>query len=135
MNEISTRRFPIEGAGWSVSTGVTVLTVRGSRPGPTLVLLSGVHGDEWEGVAAVGRITRLSREGEIRGAGRSVAVCNELAFGAMGRTTPADGQDLARCFPGDSSGSVTERVAAVIADQVIRAADFLIDLHSAGLHY
>ncbi len=135
MNEISTRRFPIESDELSVSTGVTVLTVRGSRPGPTLALLSGVHGDEWEGVTAVGRIIRFLREREIRGMVRIVAVCNELAFEAISRTTPADGRDLARCFPGDPRGSVTERTAAVIAEEVIHGADFLIDLHSAGLHY
>jgi predicted deacylase len=135
MNEISTRRFPIETDGMSESTGVTMLTVRGSRPGPTLALLSGVHGDEWEGVTAVGRITRLLREREIRGMVRITAVCNELAFEAISRTTPSDGRDLARCFPGDRRGSVTERAAAVIADAVIQGSDFLIDLHSAGLHY
>jgi predicted deacylase len=135
MNEISTRRFPIETGRMSESTGVTVLTVRGSRPGPTLALLSGVHGDEWEGVTAVGRITRLLREREIRGMVRITAVCNELAFTAISRTTPLDGRDLARCFPGDRRGSVTERTAAVIAGAVIQGSDFLIDLHSAGLHY
>jgi N2-acetyl-L-2,4-diaminobutanoate deacetylase len=135
MNEISTRRFPIEGDGMSASTSVTVLTARGSRPGPTLALLSGVHGDEWEGVTAVGRIIRFLREHAIRGTVRIVAVCNEPAFAAIRRTTPADGQDLARCFPGDPRGSVTERTAAVIAEEVIAGSDFLIDLHSAGLHY
>jgi predicted deacylase len=135
MNEISTRRYPLETDGISGSTGVTVLTVRGSRPGPTLALLSGVHGDEWEGVTAVGRITRLLREREIRGMVRITAVCNELAFEAISRTTPSDGRDLARCFPGDRRGSVTERTAAVIASEVIQGSDFLIDLHSAGLHY
>jgi uncharacterized protein len=61
-----------------------------------------------------------------------VPVCNELAFAATSRTTPADGRNLARCFPGDSSGSITERVAALIACEVLSNADLLIDLHTAS---
>jgi predicted deacylase len=83
----------------------------------------------------MGRISRLLHVREIRGTVRIVAVCNELAFAAMSRTAPSDGRDLARCFPGNPRGSLTERVAAVIAEEVISGADFLIDLHSAGLHY
>jgi predicted deacylase len=112
-----------------------VLTVRGSRPGPTVALLSGVHGDEWEGVVAAGRICRLLRAHDLHGRLLVVSICNEPAFEAMSRVTPEDGRDLARCFPGDPSGSPTERLAALLADRVIRQADLLIDLHSAGLHY
>lgn len=135
MNEISSRRFLIESGELSLPTGVTMLTVHGAQPGPILALLSGVHGDEWEGVAAVGRLTRFLREQAIRGTVRIVTVCNELAFEAMSRTAPPTGRDLARCFPGRRAGDVTERVAAVLTDEAIRGADFLIDLHSAGLHY
>ena len=112
-----------------------MLTIRGLCPGQTLALLSGVHGDEWEGVVAVGRLCRLLRTHEIRGRVLVVSICNEPAFEAMSRTTPDDGRDMARCLPGDPGGSLTQRLAAVLADQVIRQADFLIDLHSAGLHY
>ncbi|MGH2347197.1 MAG: succinylglutamate desuccinylase/aspartoacylase family protein, partial [Chloroflexota bacterium] len=132
---ISSRRFPIESADLPLPTGVTMLTVRGAQPGPTLALLGGVHGDEWEGVAAVGRIIRLLHERAIRGTVRIVAVCNELAFEAMSRTAPPTGRDLARCFPGHKDGVVAERMAAVLTDEAIRGADFLIDLHGAGLHY
>ncbi|HWE62242.1 MAG TPA: hypothetical protein VHB98_11075 [Chloroflexota bacterium] len=54
MNEISTQRHAIAGDGMSAAAGISVISIRGTRPGPTLALLSGVHGDEWEGVVAVG---------------------------------------------------------------------------------
>jgi predicted deacylase len=135
MNDIVVRRHEVEPVSTSGSLGVTVLTIRGPRAGPRLALLSGVHGDEWEGVAAIGRVCRILREREIHGEARIVAVCNEPAFAAMQRCSPLDGRDLARCFPGDRRGSATEQVAALLAETVIRDADFLIDLHSAGLHY
>lgn len=135
MNEIVTRRLNIEGNGMPPSIGVSIAIIRGAQPGPVLALLGGVHGDEWEGVAAVGRICRALRDREIRGEVRAVSVCNEAAFHVLSRTTPQDASDLARCFPGDRQGSLTQRLAALLADEVIRGADFLIDLHSAGLHY
>jgi predicted deacylase len=135
MNEISSQRSQIDTAGNATPAGITMVTARGPRPGPTLVLLSGVHGDEWEGVVALGRICRLLHEQEIRGEVRLVSVCNEPAFAAQSRCAPEDGCDLARCFPGDPHGSLTERLAALVTERVIRGADFLIDLHSAGLHY
>jgi predicted deacylase len=134
LNEISTRRHVVDAGGTS-AFGITVLHVRGPRRGPTLALLTGVHGDEWEGVVAVGRLCRFLREREINGEVRVVCVCNEPAFAAMSRCSPLDGLDLARSFPGDRGGSITQHVAALLGDEVIRHADFLIDLHSAGLHY
>jgi predicted deacylase len=62
----------------------------------------------------------------------AVPICNPLAFAAKRRTTPRDGKNLARCFPGHSSGTVTERIAHVLHHQFIARADFLVDLHSSG---
>lgn len=135
MSAIAGRRYAIEGSAGAASIGITVVSLRGARPGPTLALLSGVHGDEWEGIAAVGRLCRLLHALEIRGEVRVVAVCNEPAYEAAQRCSPLDGLDLARCFPGDRHGRPTERLAALLDEEVIAHADFLVDLHSAGLHY
>jgi predicted deacylase len=64
-----------------------------------------------------------------------VPVANPPAFAARTRTTPSDGANLARCFPGRPDGNDTERIADVLAGQVIAPADLLIDLHSAGAAY
>jgi predicted deacylase len=135
MNEISSRRYQIDTAGNAPPAGITVLTARGPRTGPTLALLSGVHGDEWEGVVALGRICRFLHDRGIHGEVRLVSVSNEPAFAAKSRCAPEDDRDLARCFPGDPGGSLSQRLAALLTERVIRGADFLIDLHSAGLHY
>jgi predicted deacylase len=64
-----------------------------------------------------------------------VSVSNPPAFEVGTRTSPVDGLNLARTFPGRFDGSVTERIAHAIATRVIRSCDFLFDLHSAGQHY
>ena len=135
MNKISTQRHLIEGGHAAETIGFSVVRIAGEQPGPTLTLLSGIHGDEWEGVTAAGRLCHTLRDEQLHGQIVIVSICNEAAFDAMSRTSPQDGMDLARCFPGNSQGSSSERLAAVLTEKVIRQADFLIDLHSAGLHY
>jgi predicted deacylase len=51
------------------------------------------------------------------------------------RTNPDDRQDLARVFPGDPQGTVTEQIAHALTHQFIRHAHLYCDLHSAGQLY
>jgi predicted deacylase len=97
-----------------------------------LVVLGGVHGDEYEGIDAIHRLFATLEPEMISGAVIGVPVCNPPAFAAQTRTSPIDGQNLARVFPGRPRGTVSERIAHVITTQVTRLADFLIDLHSSG---
>ncbi|NJC72948.1 hypothetical protein HC031_24990 [Planosporangium thailandense] len=109
-----------------------VFEVRGASPGPTVAVLGGVHGDELEGVLAARRVARLLDPAGLRGTVRFAAPAHPAAWSAIRRTSPLDGLNLARVFPGDPLGNPTERVAAVLTSQLITGADLLIDLHSAG---
>lgn len=131
MTEWRQRRLQVPGDDMAHDTGFDVFTLSSPAPGPTVTVLGGVHGDELAGVMAAGRISG-SRFGLRRGTLVVVPVCNELAFHGASRTTPADGRNLARCFPGDMGGSVTQRLAALIAGAVLDRADLLIDLHTAS---
>jgi uncharacterized protein len=107
----------------------------GTEPGPRLLVTGGVHGDEFEPMAAVRRLIRRfkqSNPAESLAKGRLtlVPVVNEAAFLHGTRTAP-DGLDLARTCPGKSDGSVTERTAHALSE-LIRRADFYVDLHSGG---
>src|SRR5262249_36971908 len=57
------------------------------------------------------------------------------AYEAALRTNPDDRQDMARIFPGDPAGTVTEQLACALTHRFIRHADFYCDLHSAGQYY
>jgi len=112
-----------------------VVELKGRSDGPTVALLGGVHGDEEEGIVAVRRLVFLIARMNLQGRIIAVPVANPPAFEARSRTTPLDGVNLARVFPGDVAGSPTERLARAITDRVIRASDLLIDLHSAGANF
>ncbi len=118
-------------------TTLEVASLTGQGDGPTVALLGGVHGDELEGIAAVRAVSAHLRADTSAWSGRvlAVAVANPPAHAAFSRTSPLDDGNLARSFPGRPDGTVTERLADALTEQVIRGADLLIDLHSAGLNY
>jgi predicted deacylase len=106
------------------------LTFGGTSPGPHLLVTGGVHGDEFEPMSAIRRLAGLPDVAAIRGRLTLVPVVNEAAF-ERGHRTAEDGLDLARTCPGKPDGSITERTAHALS-QIIRSADFYIDLHTGG---
>ena len=107
----------------------------GREPGPTLLVLAGVHGDEYEGIVAIPEIFRQLEPANLRGTFLAVPVCNVPAYLSATRSSPIDGLNLARAFPGDPNGSLTQRIAYWLGERVMRHADLIIDLHSAGIAY
>jgi predicted deacylase len=112
-----------------------VLAAAGADDGPVLAVLAGVHGDEYEGIRAIPQVFRGFDLAELHGRLIMVPVCNLPAYRTATRSSPIDGLNLARVFPGDPQGTVTQRIAYVLTEQVIAPANLLIDLHSAGIAY
>lgn len=113
---------------------VPVIELTGAQDGPRLVVLAGVHGCEYAPMAAVRRWARELAERELRGSVAAVPVLNLPAF--RSRTpfvTPGDGKNLNRCFPGDLSGTFTDRLAGATFQHLITGADALIDVHAGDM--
>lgn len=102
----------------------------GQQIGSHLLITAGVHGDEFEPMAAVRRLMTEIDSQVLRGKVTLVPCVNESAF-RLGRRTGEDGKDLARTCPGREDGSLTEQVAFALS-QLIRSADYYIDLHTGG---
>lgn len=105
-------------------------TVTGPTPGPHVLITGGVHGDEFEPMAAIRRLLQRLAPDRLRGRVTFVPVVNEPAF-RLGRRTGDDGLDLARTCPGRPDGTITERIAHDLST-LIRSADFYVDLHTGG---
>lgn len=103
--------------------------------GPTVSVVGGVHGDEFEGVVACLRLADALTDLPVRGLVRLVPVAHEAAHVASMRSSPRDGLNLARTFPGDPDGQPTERLADALRRHVIDGSDLFVDLHSAGTAY
>jgi uncharacterized protein len=107
--------------------------VRGREDGPTRAVTAGIHGDEYEGPRAVHDLLASIDPTGLRGTVLAVPVAHLAAFAAASRTSPIDGVNLARVFPGDPEGTVTVRLADALFREVVAGADLLVDLHSGGV--
>jgi predicted deacylase len=110
-----------------------VLVTRGIEPGPVLLASAGVHGDEYEGVRAILEVFEELRPEEMRGDFVAVPALNTPAVWNCSRTSPLDGANLARVFPGNRDGSPTEAIAWHFDQRLLSLADLYVDLHSAGV--
>ena len=113
----------------------TIECIKGKDDGPTIAILGGVHGDEFEGVLACRQIRNILQQTLIRGTVKFAAPAHPVAWNASTRNSPTDGLNLARVFPGNTSGNPTEQVAAFLTENLIKGADLVIDLHSAGKNF
>ena len=113
---------------------VPVLDIAGSGDGPLLTVLAGVHGCEYASMAGLRTWTRSLAGREFRGRVLAVPVLNLPAFRA--RTpfvVPDDGKNLNRCFPGNATGSLAERLAYDTFTKIIMGSDVLIDMHAGDM--
>ncbi len=119
---------PIDGDG---GTFIPVTVLHGSQEGPVLSLIAGIHGSEYSPILAMQQLPALLDPTQMSGTLVVVHIANMPAF--TGRTVyfgPTDLKNLNRSFPGDSSGTITQRIAYALTNHVIKPADYLIDIHS-----
>ncbi len=100
--------------------------------GPTVIIEGGNHGDEYEGPIVISELIRELDPAEIQGRLILMPAINAPAVIAGQRTSPIDTLNLNRSFPGDPHGSMTQQIAAFMADEIYPRGDAFLDLHSGG---
>lgn len=100
--------------------------------GPTLLLTGGVHGDEFEGPAALMRLVQSLSPQQLRGRVIILPALNSPALLASSRVSPLDHLNMNRAFPGDADGSPTQMLAHFVEQVLLPQCDAAIDLHSGG---
>jgi hypothetical protein len=100
---------------------------------PVALVTAGIHGDEgpW-GAWAIRKLLESVTPDSLIGTLRVVPCANPLAVQADTRNAPLDTLDLNRSFPGNRSGSYTEVLASVLAEEVAHGSNLVIDLHGGG---
>ncbi|MEM8908043.1 MAG: succinylglutamate desuccinylase/aspartoacylase family protein [Bacteroidota bacterium] len=111
---------------------IRIHVYRSQNPGPTLLVMGGVHGDEINGVEIVRRAIDQDLFQDLK-AGSVIAIplLNIYGFINFSRDM-ADGKDVNRNFPGSMRGSLASRVAANVTKKVLPLIDFGIDFHTGG---
>jgi len=106
--------------------------VRAKKRGPTVFITGALHGDELNGMGIVRQIILDQPFELVAGTLILIPVVNILGFERHTRYLP-DRRDLNRCFPGRTTGSLASRFARAFFEQVVKVADYGIDLHTAAI--
>ena len=118
--------------GW-IPIPIAQISNKGANGGgPTVLLMAGNHGDEYEGQVALGRLIRELDPGEVQGRIIILPSANFPAAMAGSRTSPLDQGNLNRSFPGDPTGGPTAQIAYYIEHELLPRCDFVLDIHSGG---
>ncbi|MEL6675565.1 MAG: M14 family metallopeptidase [Bacteroidota bacterium] len=112
-------------------TTIPVTLFHGAKAGPVLGITAGVHGYEYAPILAAQKLIHQIDPSQLSGTVILVQIANVESFsGRSPYINPKDGKNLNRVFPGKAEGSMTERVAHIISEQVIARSDFFLDMHS-----
>ncbi len=107
----------------------------GKKNGPTLGILTTIHGDETFPLMAVRELLNSIAPDMLAGRVAAIPVANPLAVSVFNRQTPEQHgkTDLHEVFPGSAQGNLTQRMAGVIATNLLDHVNALIDIHCGGL--
>jgi len=111
-------------------TQIPFTVIHGAKAGKVLALVAGVHAYEYPPILALYRLKEDLDPKALRGTVIMVHVANLPSF--KKRTIyygPDDWKNLNRVFPGDINGTMSQRIAAVLNDEVLRRSDVVIDMH------
>ena len=124
-------KLPVNGGVDGVETFIPVTVFHGRGSGPVLSLIAGIHGSEYSPIISMQRLPELLDPQAMAGTLIIVHIANLPAF--QGRSVyfgPDDLKNLNRSFPGKADGTVTERIAFTLSEEIMPLSDYLIDIHS-----
>ncbi len=112
---------------------IPLIVLHGLEDGPTLVVEAAMHGREIVGSIAIATLTRTLDPKKMKGTFVAIPVVNTPGFEAGMRFHPWDNTDLALVLSNPKpEGTVPERTAYVMVNEIFPRADYLIDIHGQG---
>lgn len=109
-----------------------VLCCINNGEGASVLLVGGIHGDEYEAQIVLRRLMERLTPADVTGRLIIVPSLNYPAAQQGRRVSAFDGQNMNRCFPGKAEGTPTERLCAFVSSSLFPAVDLLIDVHAGG---
>lgn len=113
---------------------IPVVVVHGARPGKVVAFVAGSHGTEYASIIATQRLIDNVNARFLAGTVIIVPIINIPSIEQMvPHLNPIDRRNMNREYPGDSTGSVSQRAAFAITRAVVDPADVVVDLHGGDL--
>ena len=108
-----------------------VAVINGASDGKRLYLQAVSDGNELNGLGVLRRIVPQLDPSEVAGEICIVGIVNYYGFQVAEHRNPIDDRKLNRTFPGDETGTTSERIAASVFE-VAQTADLILDLHQGS---
>ena len=117
-SDLSNRRIPF-------------MEMESPENGPVVWLTGCMHGDEIGGTVVIHEVFKRLRKKLKRGCVKAFPLMNPFGFESITRNISYSKEDLNRSFPGNPSGTLAERIAAIIFESIVRTEPALVvDLHN-----
>jgi uncharacterized protein len=100
--------------------------------GPSVLLMAGNHGDEYEGQVTLARLIHDLDASDVSGRIIVLPAANLPAAMDGARISPLDSGNLNRAFPGEPDGTPTWQIAHYIDSVLVPMCAAWADLHSGG---
>ena len=105
--------------------------VRGEKPGKTALITAGIHAGEYVGIQSAVELGRDLKIEKMTGTVIIVKVVGREEFeNRYGSLCRENQENLNRVFPGKKDGTKYEKLAYAVVEELQKAADYYIDLHS-----
>lgn len=111
-----------------------IKVIHGKNEGPCLVIFSVLTGTELNGLEIANRIIKKIDPAKLSGTIIAIPVMNVYGLTHYPSILP-NGNDLASCFPGDEKGSYGQRMAYLITEEILKKADYCIELITGGINH
>jgi predicted deacylase len=124
--------FHLDGTwGYSLVPFTVINGRRGSNQ-HGVACFGGTHGNEYEGQIAVKRLCTSLDPDQMAGRVLLMPQLSQSACVAGTRSSPLDGVNMNRAFPGNSLGTVSSRIAHFVKTRIFPQVRVVIDIHSGG---
>jgi uncharacterized protein len=121
-------------AGSDSALSMPVAVIRGARPGPVVAFVSGAHGTEYTSIIAMQKLIGRIDAKRLGGTVIVAPLLNVASFEQMTpHLNPIDHKSMNGLYPGDASGTQTQRALAAVTQQIVIPADVVVDLHGGDL--
>lgn len=121
-------------AGVDSGLRIPVAVIHGAKPGPTVAFVAGSHGTEYASIVALQRLIPRIDARQLSGTVIVAPLLNIPSIESMTpHINPVDRKGMNSVYPGDSTGTQSQRALAAVTREIVIPADVVVDLHGGDL--
>ncbi|MEZ3114625.1 succinylglutamate desuccinylase/aspartoacylase family protein [Halobaculum sp. MBLA0147] len=129
--EFDTGRLEVGETRDGSPVGLPVAVLEGADDGDTLYVQAVSDGDELNGLGVLTRLFPRLDPADVSGTILVVGIVNYHAFQVAEHRNPIDDTKMNRAYPGEETGTSSERIAHATFEAASRA-DLIVDLHQGS---